>query len=546
MARLRSNFQRGSLSANISNSATTISSGQFNTLPVVAAPDYLMIVLDPDAQHGNPEIVKVTAHTSSATSVTATRAQEGTSARSHNSSTVWRHVPSAADWAAVRTTATDAVLYVSADSSASDNNDGLSWGSAKATIQAAVTALPATGGTVQVGAGTFSHTTTIDIPSYVTIEGVGWVRPTVTGKATIVSFTGTGYAFRASDVVHPGLRNLKVVTNSPALGALEIKEVVGGSNFGTWENLTFYGWTTGSSTRGLYIHGEVSSCAFHSFRNFQISNFATGIKLSGFANSNYFENGWLQSLNQALDLSNDGTDTKGGSTNLFVRLEFAGSVVNGINISGDASGGRENVFIKCTEDGVTTVGLVDAGPNNVYIGCNFLDTGWSVTGANHLFLNCTGVPTGYSFRFPTLEVASSITINGNQLTNVTRDVSVASIKDATGASTLFTTATDRVKAGKRVIFGDQAVLASASSAAVPTGSNFVFVTGTTTMNNITGGENGQILVLQFGGSLTVTNNAAGAGKFRLAGAANFSATANDTLTLINDGSDWYEVARAAI
>jgi hypothetical protein len=50
----------------------------------------------------------------------------------------------------------DAILYVS--TAGSDANDGLSWGSAKLTINVAISALPATGGTIEIGAGTFNNT----------------------------------------------------------------------------------------------------------------------------------------------------------------------------------------------------------------------------------------------------------------------------------------------------------------------------------------------------------------------------------------------------
>lgn len=95
MARLRSNWQRGSLTGAITSGATSITSGEFSALPVVASPDYLVIVLDPEAQHGNPEFIKVTAHSSSSTTVTATRGHESSTARSHQNNVEWRHVPTA-------------------------------------------------------------------------------------------------------------------------------------------------------------------------------------------------------------------------------------------------------------------------------------------------------------------------------------------------------------------------------------------------------------------------------------------------------------------
>lgn len=123
MARLRSNFQRGSLTGSITSGATSISSGEFSALPVVASPDFLIIVLDPDAVHGNPELIKVTAHSSSATSITATRGVGGTTARSHNPSVEWRHVSTAAGDFGPDLLASD--YLVSTSASAATNNAGL-------------------------------------------------------------------------------------------------------------------------------------------------------------------------------------------------------------------------------------------------------------------------------------------------------------------------------------------------------------------------------------------------------------------------------------
>ena len=66
----------------------------------------------------------------------------------------------------------DGVIYVSTGAKASDANDGLSWGKAKATISAAVTAL-GTAGTVMIGAGT--HTVAAPLPNTggITYRGAG-------------------------------------------------------------------------------------------------------------------------------------------------------------------------------------------------------------------------------------------------------------------------------------------------------------------------------------------------------------------------------------
>jgi microcystin-dependent protein len=98
MATLFRNFQGGAITDNpLTSGATTISSAAFAALPVVAGPDVMYLVLDPEATAGAPEVVKVTAHSASATSVTVVRAQQSSVARAHNAGTVWRHTATQAD-----------------------------------------------------------------------------------------------------------------------------------------------------------------------------------------------------------------------------------------------------------------------------------------------------------------------------------------------------------------------------------------------------------------------------------------------------------------
>ena len=98
MTTLYQNFLAGTITDNpLSAGATTVNSTNFANLPVVTGGDIMYLVLDPEAGAGAPEVVTVTAHSSSATSVTATRGAQGSSARSHASGTVWRAAFTKAD-----------------------------------------------------------------------------------------------------------------------------------------------------------------------------------------------------------------------------------------------------------------------------------------------------------------------------------------------------------------------------------------------------------------------------------------------------------------
>lgn len=88
MARLYKDFIEGIITDNpLLIGATTINSAVFASLPAVVAPDTLRLSLDPERVSGEPEIVTVTAHTASATSVTVTRGSDGTTARQHTVNT---------------------------------------------------------------------------------------------------------------------------------------------------------------------------------------------------------------------------------------------------------------------------------------------------------------------------------------------------------------------------------------------------------------------------------------------------------------------------
>jgi len=90
MAVLFSNHESGTTTDNpLLIGATTINSAAFADLPTVTSPDFMWLTLDPTGSAGAPEIVKVTAHTATATSCTITRAQQSTTARQHASGTSW-------------------------------------------------------------------------------------------------------------------------------------------------------------------------------------------------------------------------------------------------------------------------------------------------------------------------------------------------------------------------------------------------------------------------------------------------------------------------
>lgn len=87
--------------------------------------------------------------------------------------------------------------------------------------------------------------------------------------------------------------------------------------------------------------------------------------------------------------------------------------------------------------------------------------------------------------------------------------------------------------------GHYTTVASATAVTLSEGATHYSVTGTTTITSIVARPAGTVVWLCFAGSLTFTDGS----NLKLAG--NFSATADDVVQLVCDGTDWYEVKRSA-
>jgi hypothetical protein len=85
-------------------------------------------------------------------------------------------------------------------------------------------------------------------------------------------------------------------------------------------------------------------------------------------------------------------------------------------------------------------------------------------------------------------------------------------------------------------------VASAASITVISRDSRLLVTGSTSVDNILGGFDGQLLIIRAAASVTFNNESTGAGELHLG--ANNSLTAGDILTLVSDGTDWWRVALA--
>lgn len=109
--RLRANFASGTVSGSISGSGTTatLTSADFAALPIVSSGSHhLALVLG--SETSAPEVVWVTVHASTATTVTVARAREGSAIAAWPDATTWQHGSLSSDFVTLCTAATRPAL----------------------------------------------------------------------------------------------------------------------------------------------------------------------------------------------------------------------------------------------------------------------------------------------------------------------------------------------------------------------------------------------------------------------------------------------------
>lgn len=236
-----------------------------------------------------------------------------------------------------------------------------------------------------------------------------------------------------------------------------------------------------------------------------------------------------------------------GSTRVSVNGGQVRGFFDGVstNASGDVTidsvqstaNGRSGIYLNagsritvsgCTARSNGTVGVNDYG---IYSGNTDANSTHALIGNT-----CTDVSSGvqnYGIA-ATISSASSYTIiDGNLCQN-------------SGTADIFLdgAASYNVKLGKANIAGTitdttAPAVASAAALALPLGADVVSVTGTTGITSITAtGNTRRTVTLIFAAALTVTDGS----NLKLAG--NFTTTADDTLTLYCDGTNWIELGRS--
>jgi hypothetical protein len=159
------------------------------------------------------------------------------------------------------------------------------------------------------------------------------------------------------------------------------------------------------------------------------------------------------------------------------------------------------------------------------------------TGANFIGFAASGTT---SFRMGQAQfdfVGNGLLTWGNQVNTFSGSASDVGLKRKAAGVLQVTSGAD---GNVRALLGGGTAVASASALPVPTGRVF-HVTGTTGITSITSTnfQAGTVITLIFDGILTVTDGS----NLKLAG--NFTTAADSTLTLVYDGSNWFETSRSA-
>ena len=318
-------------------------------------------------------------------------------------------------------------IYVT--SLGNDSNTGLSWLTAKLTVQAAINALPANGGIVEVGYGTFASANPITLTypgaNYnVTIRGQGMGQTydasnnvTSPTHPTTISNTGTGDAIQVtgtSGQAPPSygflLEDLGVVGNTASSNGLTANfaprilcrrvafdqhavwgvECKGGVYWPKFEDCVFtrnglVGATT--ATGGFYGHGGGSQFNLSLMDNCILNyNYGFGAYVTSGTAVGYVNTDFRQTLVSAFATSGTGYNDQGtgAGPTTFVNCWFEKNA--GPGFLSNSSLAPVN-FLGCNfpGDAVQTYGISVSGtgkPVNV-IGCTFLghSTGYSIISA---------------------------------------------------------------------------------------------------------------------------------------------------------------------
>lgn len=367
---------------------------------------------------------------------------------------------------------TDSIQLVSINGN--DANDGLSWGTAKLTISAALTALSATGGKISIGCGTFPYSSTLTISNPGTIlSGSGWGYVGATPSCTVLrpSAGTVGLTVSAQYAI---VENLAIDSAAVALGTDDCLAVTGAAFTG--RNLML----SNCGRRGVNIADSVL------WNLDTIYTFATredGIRISGISGS-----GLCNSCSATNSVGGWGINSLSGN-DVFVNSYVQANASGGINANAPG-----DVWIGTAVDaGVGSTFILGASSNKnqfsfqtYALPTTFTDNGTANLGTT---MNASGylqtMANNKAIQWPTaagtLAIAAAGTTAATTCTNqVVTAISTSAAPTCTALTTAFLPAAATLTiANGTSDLGTSAISSGACATVVTTSA-----TGTATTDNI--------------------------------------------------------------
>jgi hypothetical protein len=347
----------------------------------------------------------------------------------------------------------DGIQYVS--SSGNDSNDGLSWGTAKATCPAAVVAMPNSGGGIMLGSGTFSGTCILTKPILIKCQSLA-TELTIPGASNnsvvIISSNNSGVSGCTIDGNN---------TNQSSINSSGVSITGNLSSVFVTGNLIQNTFGSGISDAGNAYYHVISGNQFFNNNQPAVNNYAldyeeptngTGTFL--FFNENFFDE------NNSGCIKVEETDTGGLPATLTDTISINGNhcvsaastsyITNGISVlTNDSAGSGLNGAISnltiannIIDEQTTAAGSQSTGISVSGSVINTVISNNSITSAllHCMFISNTnltfGDGVGYNINANTCTDAHSVAIGGTSQMNL--NFTGNSIKDSTDSGTELT------------------------------------------------------------------------------------------------------------
>lgn len=401
-------------------------------------------------------------------------------------------------------------------------------------VQAAITAAATGGGRVLFPGGTYlvGPLTIPDGTILQGINGMSYLSPPSAPVSTLKLKAASANALLRPDdsvTVSTGVQinDLTLDTNNVAQSAINIPDV-GSSNARMWliERCTMINSGFSAAAHGSHVYiGNLNTGV--AMRDCSLLSNAAGVTtqhshgwdgVGWYGSDGIMENCFIGCYADA------GFVVYGGSADITLNVIGGGSFWNDFGV---LVGGQGAVF------------------TGMSIDHNYVDGAYLSYGA--CFIGCTfhtnSVQTNNTFSH--IDVANPVVAVVHGCRVAINDAGVANlaayfITNVAGAdvheSGNYLVAGASLGTGWRI--GTLPSIASAATITLLRNVPLQLVTGTTTITSITAGPTCQVVTLRFAGILTLTDGS----NLKLAG--NFVTTADDTITLVSDGTNWNEIARS--